>query len=53
MENRIKKNWIAGFFLPAINATVFSVENRSTDVTIDRTHCLKFATLQEITDDTF
>ena len=24
MEKRIKKFWIAGFFLPAINATVFS-----------------------------
>ena len=25
MEKRIKKFWIAGFFLPAINATVFSL----------------------------
>ena len=24
MEKRIKKFWSAGFFLPAINATVFS-----------------------------
>ena len=24
MEKQIKKIWIAGFFLPAINATVFS-----------------------------
>ena len=24
MEKRIKKIWTAGFFLPAINATVFS-----------------------------
>ena len=27
MEKRIKKFWIAGFFLPAINATVFRNEN--------------------------
>ena len=26
MEKRIKKFWIAGFFLPAINATVFRAE---------------------------
>ena len=24
MEKKIKKSWIAGFFLPAINATVFT-----------------------------
>ena len=27
MEKRIKTFWIAGFFLPAINATVFSAKN--------------------------
>ena len=29
MEKRIKKFWVAGFFLPAINATVFSKLNKS------------------------
>ena len=32
MEKRIKKFWIAGFFLPAINATVISLEFLSTSV---------------------
>ena len=29
MEKRIKKFWVAGFFLPAINATVFKCTSLS------------------------